>query len=181
MILLYIVAALVLLVVLAVVVFRPAGPELESSARRCLEEDSDCSLGLRERDASRRILGRLFSDEDQSYIAGFGSVRLRRLLAVERKRIAIQWIRDNAAEARSIVRDHMRPAATAEDLRVRNELRLAAHYLELLLLSNVLIILVSAVGPDGFSGLAGRADTAMAALRGMNNVGESSARAAHSN
>ena len=177
MILLYIIAALVLFVVLASVVFRPAGPEMESSRPRSREGDSDCSLGVREPEASRQILRRLFSDEDQSYIAGFDSVRLRRLLAAERKRIAIQWIRDNAAEARSIVRDHMRLAATAEDLRVRNELRLAVHYLELLLLSNVLIILVSAVGPDGFSGLAGRADTAMAALRGMSNVGESSARA----
>jgi len=75
----------------------------------------------------------------------------------------------------------MRLAATAKDLRVRNEVRLAAHYLELLLLSKVLIILVSAVGPDGFSGLAGRAYTAMAALRGTSKVVESSAPAADSN
>jgi hypothetical protein len=181
MILLYIVAAVVLFVVLAAVVFRPAGSEIESAARRRFAGDPDCSLGVREREASRQILGRLFSDEDQSYIEGFASVRLRRLLVVERKRIAIRWIRDNAAEARSIVSNHMRLAATAKDLRVRNEVRLAAHYLELLLLSKVLIILVSAVGPDGFSGLAGRAYAAMAALRGTSKVVESSAPAADSN
>jgi hypothetical protein len=102
----------------------------------------------------REILLRAFSREDQRFIATLGDPRVERLLLVERKRIALSWIRRKSAEARLIMSEHVRRAREASDLKVASELRLAFQYLELLALCEFLGLMVFSFGPAGLQGLA---------------------------
>lgn len=143
------------------------------------ESDASCEGSCpRDKDFSRLLVGRIFSNDDDAYLAGLGSSELTRVLRAERRRIAIRWIRSNATEARVIVHDHVREARSAADVQILGEVRLGLRYLELLLLCAALTVLVSAVGPSGLRVLAGYADGVMGGLRLVGKPGGESAQGA---
>jgi hypothetical protein len=94
------------------------------------------------------------------------------LLAYERKRIALGWIRRKTAEARFIMREHARRARKAKDLNVSAEIRLALQYLELLALFELLALTVFIFGP---AGLQRRALQTIAILSDIRRFGGSAA------
>src|SRR5579859_7575961 len=178
MTILSIAAALLIFVVLVVTFLYPVGAK-SGATPGLFDADSDLreKSSAREHGFSTKIIGRVFSDEDQIFVAGLGCSELRRALTAERKRIAICWIRSNALEARAIARAHVRIAAEASDLRVSGEILLGLRYIELRLLCLSLMILVVCFGPAGLRGLAGRADARMARLRASRSTSELNARA----
>lgn len=172
MTILSILAALALFTILSITVWRSAGSKnAPAESLFCADSDSLNGPGARDPDFSRKILSRVFSDEDRTFLAGLGSEQLRSALLAERKRIAIRWIHSNAAEAGRIVRAHMQMAAKAGDLRVTGEAALASRYLELLVVCYFLTVLVLCFGPGKLSGLAGQAEILMATLRAFRNGG----------
>ena len=175
MIYLSISAALLLFLVLALTIARSAHPVADldhhevpspdslSPYRRHREMDRTCHL---------EVLQRIFSEDDHRYVAEIGDPRVERLLLLERKRVAIGWIRRKAAEARFIMREHMRRARRAKNLEVSREVRLAFQYLEFRALCELLVLTVFFFGPAAWQGLAIRTN---GILLGMSRFGESAA------
>ena len=118
------------------------------------------------------IFLRAFSGDDQRFVETLGDSGVQRLLAYERKRIALGWIRRKTAEARFIMREHARRARKAKDLNVSAEIRLALQYLELLALFELLTLTVFIFGP---AGLQKRALQTIAILSDIRRFGGSAA------
>src|SRR5246127_3036544 len=95
------------------------------------------------------IFLKAFGDDDQRFVETLGDSRIQKLLAYERKRIALRWIGRKTAEARGIMQGHVRRAREAKDLSVSAEIRLALWYVELLALFELLAISVLILGPTG--------------------------------
>jgi hypothetical protein len=172
MIYLSISAALVLFLVLALIIARSAHPAPELDQHELLNPDSlrpngrSAEMGA----PHSEILQRVFSQDDHLYVAEVGDPRVERLLLLERKRVAISWIRRKLAEARFIMREHARRARGARNLEVSDEIRLAFQYLELLALCELLVLTVFFFGPAAWQGLALRTH---GILLGMRRLGES--------
>jgi hypothetical protein len=119
------------------------------------------------------IFLKAFGDDDQRFVETLGDSRVQKLLAYERKRIALRWIGRKTAEARSIMQAHVRRAREATDLSVSAEIRLALWYVELLALFELLAISVLIFGPTG---LRKRALWTNAILSDMKRFGQSAVR-----
>jgi hypothetical protein len=116
------------------------------------------------------IFLKAFGDDDQRFVETLGDSRVQKLLAYERKRIALRWIGRKTAEARGIMQAHVHRAREAKDLRVSAEIRLALQYVELLALFEFLAISVLIFGP---AGLRKRALWTNAILSDMKRFGQS--------
>jgi hypothetical protein len=112
---------------------------------------------------------RIFNDDDQRFIATLGNPRVEHLLRIERRRIALNWIRSEENRARSVMSEHLRRVRVAKDLKISGEIRLAGNYLRLLALCELLAMIVFFAGPAGLQGFAVRTD---AILLGMRQLGE---------
>lgn len=119
------------------------------------------------------IFLKAFGDDDQRFVETLGDSRVQKLLAYERKRIALRWIGRKTAEARGIMQAHVRRAREAKDLSVSAEIRLALWYVELLALFELLAISVLIFGPTG---LRKRALWTNAILSDMKRFGQSAVR-----
>jgi hypothetical protein len=173
MIYLTISAALLLFLVLALTIARSAHPVPDLDLHEMLSPDSP-SQNSRHDEMDQiphsEILQRIFSEDDHRYVAEIGDPLVERLLLLERKRVAIGWIRRKAAEARFIMREHARRARGSRNLDVSREARLAFQYLEFLALCELLVLTVFFFGPAAWQGLAIRTN---GILSGMRRLGES--------
>jgi hypothetical protein len=175
MIYLSILAAVLLFLVLAAMIARSLYAASDVDIPSLSGPDALAS-GSRVDDANQvlhsEILERIFNEDDHRYVAEMGDLRIARLLLIERKRVAITWIHRKTAEARFIMREHMRRARAARDLKVSGEVRLAVRYLELLTLCELFALAVFFFGPAGLQGLALHTN---GILLGMKRLGESAA------
>ncbi len=111
------------------------------------------------------IFLKAFGDDDQRFVETLGDSRVQKLLAYERKRIALRWIGRKTAEARGIMQAHLRRAREATDLSVSAEIRLALQYVELLALFELLSLSVFIFGPAGLRKWALRTNAILSDMR----------------
>ncbi len=93
------------------------------------------------------LVARIFSREDWELILQTHSPSLERLFLQERKRIALLWVRQTSNDIRQVMRNHTEAAKQAADIRFRTELSLLLMYIELLLMCETLLLLITTVGP----------------------------------
>jgi hypothetical protein len=172
MIYLSLIAAVLLLVALVATIARSfqtdsdlnfAGPSQEASSPDDRNDAVNDALNL-------EIFLKAFGDDDQRFVETLGDSRVQKLLAYERKRIALRWIGRKTAEARSIMQGHVRRARDAKDLSVSAEIRLALQYVELLAMFELLSSSVFIFGPAGLQKWALRTN---AILSDMKRFGQS--------
>ena len=132
--------------------------DADSNAFHGLSDETDAAIYL-------EILLKIFNDDDRRFVASLGNSQVEKLLCLERKRIAIGWIHCKEMEARSIMRDHVRRARTTSDLSVPREIKLVFHYIELLMLCELLILLILFFGPSRLQGLAMQTNGILSGLR----------------
>ena len=140
-----------------------AGPSQEAYAPDDRNNAVNDALNL-------EIFLKAFGDDDQRFVETLGDSRVEKLLAYERKRIALRWIGRKTAEARGIMQGHVRRARDAKDLSVSAEIRLALQYVELLALFELLSLSVFIFGPAGLRNWALRTN---AILSDMKRFGQS--------
>ena len=172
MIYLSLLAALLLFVALAAIIARSFRNEPDVNFSGLRESDASFLDG-RNDDANDalnlEILLRAFGNDDQRFVDTLGDWGVQRMLAYERKRIALRWISRKAAEAKFIMGEHVRRARAAKDLNVSAEIRLALQYIELLAQFELLAFIVFIFGP---AGLRRRALQTNAILSDMRRFGE---------
>jgi len=93
------------------------------------------------------LVARIFSRKDWEFILRTQSPSLERLFLQERKRIALLWVRQTFRDIRQVMRNHTEAAKQAADIRFRTELSLFLMYIELLLMCETLLLLITTVGP----------------------------------
>ena len=172
MIYLSLIAAVLLLLALVAMIARSfqtdsdlnfADPSQEASALDDRNNAVNDALNL-------EIFLKAFGDDDQRFVETLGDSRVEKLLAYERKRIALRWIGRKTAEARGIMQRHVRRARDAKDLSVSAEIRLALQYVELLALFELLSLSVFIFGTAGLRKWALRTN---AILSDMKRFGQS--------
>jgi hypothetical protein len=172
MIYLSLIAAVLLLLALVAMIARSfqtdsdlnfAGPSQEASSPDDRNNAVNDALNL-------EIFLKAFGDDDQRFVETLGDSRVQKLLAYERKRIALRWIGRKTVEARGIMQAHVRRARDAKDLSVSAEIRLALQYVELLALFELLSLSVFIFGPAGLRKWALRTN---AILSDMKRFGQS--------
>lgn len=172
MIYLSLLATLLLFVALAAIIARSFHNEPDVNFSGLREQDTSFLDGRNDEandGLNLEILLRTFSDDDQHFVETLGDASLQRMLAYERKRIALRWIGRKAAEAKFIMSEHVRRARAAKDLNVSAEIRLALQYIELLAHFELLAFIVFIFGP---AGLRRRALQTNAILSDMRRFGE---------
>jgi hypothetical protein len=87
------------------------------------------------------------SIEDVEFAAQLGSPRILHLLLRERRRLALKWLRQTRREAGRLLRQHVRAARHAADLRPAAEVRLWFHAGLFLIVYEVLLTAVRLYGP----------------------------------
>ncbi len=93
------------------------------------------------------LVARIFSGEDWELVLQTHSPRLERLFLRERKRIALFWVRQTSRDIRQVMQNHTEAAKQAADIHFRTELSLFLMYVELLLMCEALVLLITTVGP----------------------------------
>jgi hypothetical protein len=116
-----------------------------------------------------QVLSRVFSVEDEEFVASLKSLELQKLMAQERKKLALRWVVRKSMEARRIMQEHTQASRTARDLQISGELQLVARYLGLRALCGLLFILVMTFGPAGRHRLAAEADALFLRIRSGRN------------
>jgi hypothetical protein len=93
------------------------------------------------------LVARIFSREDWELISQTHSPALERLFLEERKKVALLWVRQTSRGIQQVMRNHADAAKQAADIRFRTELSLFLMYIELLLICETLLLLITTVGP----------------------------------
>ena len=125
---------------------------------------------------STELLSRLFSSEDDQFIASCSDLGLTRLFREERTRLALHWIARNKMWAVAIMRRHREASRAATDIQVAAELRLFLGYLRLVCTCDLLSLFVWTFGPERFRALAGQTN---AIHQGMRVLRDLEVRSAH--
>lgn len=97
---------------------------------------------------------RIFSQEDRQFISRTGSKRLRQLYEVERKRVALHWVRRTSREVSKIMLNHRLATRQSPNLDVAKEAKLLFKHLELRFICGLLIALIAIFGPHVLGDLA---------------------------
>ena len=116
---------------------QPAGIEDYSNARRALDAVSVDAAAIR----------RIFSEEDLKFALCSGQPDVQKLFMKERKRLAIQCLLRTQRRIGEIVDLHLRLASYTYAPRPGVELSLSAQYLNFLLVSNLVLLLLRLAGP----------------------------------
>lgn len=103
------------------------------------------------------LVVRIFSREDRDYIFRMRSLRLQRIYKVERRQVALHWVRRTSREAQRIMRAHRLNSRQSRDLEVATEASLLFQYLNLRLVFGLLGLLIRAFGPHALGDLAAHA------------------------
>jgi len=95
----------------------------------------------------RALLARCFSAEDVAFIDKLQSRQLSKLLFQERRRLALEWLRQTRREAARVFRAHVRMVRHAADLRPGMECRLLWHAGSFFVVYQFLQLVVRLYGP----------------------------------
>jgi hypothetical protein len=90
---------------------------------------------------------RIFSSEDMEFISRSGTVDVRRLFLKERKTLALQWLRMIQRQLAHLMDLHLRLASYTYDPRPKFELKLSAKYLNVIVVSHIVLLLLRIRGP----------------------------------
>lgn len=90
---------------------------------------------------------RIFSSEDKEFISRSGAEDVQRLFLKERKKLALQWIWMIQRELGHLMDLHLRLASYTYDPRPKVELKLSAKYLNLIVVSHIVLLLLWLRGP----------------------------------
>ena len=136
-----------LLLLIALVVFALR----QGSADRDVHSISEFSGDLRHSGELEvcppELVARIFSRADWELISQTHSPGLERLFLEERKKVALLWVRQTSRGIRQVMRNHAEAAKQAADIRFKTELSLFLQYIELLLVCETLLFLITTVGP----------------------------------
>jgi len=90
---------------------------------------------------------RILSTEDMEFISRSGAEDVRRLFLKERKTLALQWLRMTQRRLAHLMDLHLRLASYTYDPRPKIELKLSAKYLNLIVASHIVLLLLWLGGP----------------------------------
>jgi hypothetical protein len=90
---------------------------------------------------------RIFSVEDAEFIARSAGPDVQSLFLKERKKLAQQWVRKTRTHVARLMDLHLRLASYTYDPSPRFEFRLTAKYLTFMAVSNIVLLLLSLLGP----------------------------------
>jgi hypothetical protein len=100
------------------------------------------------------VVSKIFSSDDRAFVLSMQCAALRKLLAAERKSLALLWVQQTSEEIRRIMREHLEFARRSADLEFATEIKLFFHYAELRLVCGFLLISIELAGPFWLRGLA---------------------------
>jgi hypothetical protein len=90
---------------------------------------------------------RILSSKDMEFISRSGAEDARCLFLKERKTLALQWLRMIQRQAARLMDLHLRLASYTHDPRAKFELELSAKYLNLIVVSHIVLVLFWLRGP----------------------------------
>ena len=119
------------------------------------EQTSDTGE-VRVPDGNRRaeIVFRVFSSEDEKFVAHLRSPRLRRMYQQERRRVALHWVLRTSRDVSKIMSAHRLASRQTKNLDVRTETKLFLQYFRLRVTCALLVVLIKTFGPHFLSDLA---------------------------
>jgi hypothetical protein len=91
-------------------------------------------------------INRIFSIEDADFIARSATPDVQRLFFKERKKLALQWLRNTQRQVARLMDLHLRLASQTHDPSPGLELTLTARYVSFMLVSNVAWFLLWSLG-----------------------------------
>ena len=148
--------AIVLLLFLLLLTVRSviSAPELSSRTPTGLLSDvSELTL------CPPEFVARIFSHDDQEFVAGTKSSHLETLFHRERREVALVWVQQTSAVIRRIMREHTVAARQSKDLEFKTEVWLLLLYVRLMIVCGVLFAVIYLSGPFWLRGLAIYADS----------------------
>jgi hypothetical protein len=104
-----------------------------------------------------RLVLRLFSPEDREFISRLHSPRLQRIYEVERRRVALHWVRRTSRDVSKIMLNHRLATRQSPNLDVTREVVLFFQYVELRIICGLLIAFIGIFGPHILGDLAAHA------------------------
>jgi len=102
---------------------------------------------------------RIFSREDQEFVARLQSRRLQQLYLEERRRVAVHWVRRTSEDVSGIMRKHRLSSRQSTNLNAATEAKLFWQFVELKFLCGVLQLLARVSGPHVLVNLAAHTGT----------------------
>jgi hypothetical protein len=122
--------------------------EAASDKRSLDSSEAHCALSyLQLRFLSVSLVDRILDHQDMIYVRGQKDFNLVRLLDVERRAIAILWLRQTRQQVRLLMSFHVKSARHSAKLGPAVESKLALHYFVFLMAYNALFALVWLRGP----------------------------------
>lgn len=103
------------------------------------------------------LVVRIFSKEDREFILQMRSPRLQQLYKVERRKVALHWVRRTSCEVSKIMRTHRLISRQSHDLGAAVEANLLFQYVQLRMLFGLLVLLIQTIGPHALNDLAAHA------------------------
>lgn len=108
----------------------------------------------REASCPSGVVRQVFSAQDSQFVAREASPPLQHFFIVERRKVAIGWIRRTSLELRMAMREHVRVAREKEDIEAATESRILLRYLQLRCLCGLLLASAIVVRPSALQELA---------------------------
>jgi hypothetical protein len=102
----------------------------------------------------REFVSMVFSRADWDFVHGLQSRSVERLFELERKKVALVWIRQTSALVRKAVSEHAFAARQSKNLDFFREVNILAQFLLLITSCWILTIAIISAGPVWLSGLA---------------------------
>jgi hypothetical protein len=90
---------------------------------------------------------RILSSEDNEFISRSGAKEVQRLFLKERKKLALQWLQMTQRQLTHLMDLHLRLAGYTYDPHPTFELKLSAKYLNLIVVSHIVLVLLWVGGP----------------------------------
>lgn len=103
------------------------------------------------------FVSRIFSREDREFILHMESPRLKRMYLLERRQVALYWVRRTSRDVCRIMRAHRLVSRQSHNLEVGTEAKLLFQYFRLRFICGLLVVLIKSFGPHVLSDLAAHA------------------------
>jgi hypothetical protein len=107
------------------------------------ESEADDEYGV----CPKEIVLMVFGREDEEFVAGLNSARLKAAFVRERKLIGQQWVRETAAAIRRVMLEHTRAARSSSDLQFGLEINIYLRYVALQIICGFLFLLIKLARP----------------------------------
>lgn len=102
----------------------------------------------------KEFVSRVFSLGDREFVYGLNSRGVERLFELERKKVALVWVRQTSALVHKAVREHADAARQSRNLEFFREINILAQFLILILSCRFLSIAIHIAGPVRLGGMA---------------------------